>query len=381
MVVLAWSLGICCCCAAVTHAFISPLAPGAVTSLRASSLTWRDEIDLLLNPATSLAEKEVLLQAVLKETPTIAEDVRKAAGQGKLVEDVLLPEGSESKAAVEGLKAVNKQIVEDILPDLVVNGPKTLSNLLQQGLEELPQALEKAKDSGVRNISAEDACKTLESVKEEWGNVWRRTPDLYSPAYEVVEDCGSYELRKYEAYSVAVTDMPEGDGTVFNTLASWLFGDNEDNVAMEMTTPVICDRAGDGAATMAFVLPPEFDADTAPRPTGARADQVGFRRVEEGQLQAVVTFPGFATRGEALRQLNALRSALAHDGLVVLDPEGSYSLLQYNPPYTAPWLRRNELTLKVMRTPRGGQPTETAEDEEEQPMETANDGETAEGEG
>lgn len=53
------------------------------------------------------------------------------------------------------------------------------------------------------------------------------------------------------------------------------------------------------------------------------------------------------------RQLLRLLSALDRDGVNVPDPS-SYRVLQYNPPYTLPWLRRNELLVAV----RGGVPGE-----------------------
>lgn len=46
------------------------------------------------------------------------------------------------------------------------------------------------------------------------------------------------------------------------------------------------------------------------------------------------------------RQLLRLLSALDRDGVSVPDST-SYRILQYNPPYTLPWLRRNELLVAV----------------------------------
>lgn len=46
------------------------------------------------------------------------------------------------------------------------------------------------------------------------------------------------------------------------------------------------------------------------------------------------------------RQLLRLLSALDRDGIAVPDAS-SYRILQYNPPYTLPWLRRNELLVAV----------------------------------
>ena len=45
------------------------------------------------------------------------------------------------------------------------------------------------------------------------------------------------------------------------------------------------------------------------------------------------------------RQLSALKAAISQDGLQI-EKYGGYSLLQYNPPYTLPWLRRNEIAVR-----------------------------------
>lgn len=44
------------------------------------------------------------------------------------------------------------------------------------------------------------------------------------------------------------------------------------------------------------------------------------------------------------------RQALARDGLKCAssDTEVSYCLMQYNPPYTLPWLRQNEIAVPVL---------------------------------
>lgn len=77
---------------------------------------------------------------------------------------------------------------------------------------------------------------------------------------------------------------------------------------------------------------------------------------------------GFATDGEVKRQLDALLGSLEREatrpwsesadvaeGLSISpwradDPSGlSYRLMQYNPPYTLPWLRTNAVAVKVAK--------------------------------
>ena len=57
---------------------------------------------------------------------------------------------------------------------------------------------------------------------------------------------------------------------------------------------------------------------------------------------AAIEFPGFATAGEVQRQLSILKESMSVAGYEY-DEGATYQLLQYNPPYTLPFLRRNEL--------------------------------------
>ena len=61
---------------------------------------------------------------------------------------------------------------------------------------------------------------------------------------------------------------------------------------------------------------------------------------------AVARFAGFATTGAVERTRAALSLQLALDGVRTLKRRAP-SVLQYNPPYTLPHRRRNELAIGV----------------------------------
>mmetsp|Transcript_16501 Transcript_16501/g.26357 ORF Transcript_16501/g.26357 Transcript_16501/m.26357 type:complete len:152 (+) Transcript_16501:214-669(+) len=101
---------------------------------------------------------------------------------------------------------------------------------------------------------------------------------------------------------------------------------------------------GQGSKTMAFILPNEV-SESAPSPS--KGDEISIQRLP-AQTVAVLEFPGFATEKEIKAQKEKLLSSLQTDGrFTPIDDTDSFRVLQWNPPYTLPWLRRNEICIKV----------------------------------
>lgn len=75
----------------------------------------------------------------------------------------------------------------------------------------------------------------------------------------------SYSIREYSSFTVASLPMgaspgPEQRTAAFRGLAAYLFGKNQTETKMEMTTPVFSSNQ-----SMQFVVPVETEAD-APSP-------------------------------------------------------------------------------------------------------------------
>ena len=93
-----------------------------------------------------------------------------------------------------------------------------------------------------------------------------------------------------------------------------------------------------GSRRMGFFVPsPHDDAGAALPP----ADGSGVAVVQaEARTSPCTSFAGYATDGECARQLEKLLAALERDGVASADgAAGKYSVLQYNPPQTLPFLR------------------------------------------
>ncbi|CAM9184462.1 unnamed protein product [Scytosiphon promiscuus] len=231
-------------------------------------------------------------------------------------------------------------------------------------MEGVAEALYSIKNTA-KSLSPDRVRQGLRTVAAETENIFSRTPTgLYSPDYSVEDAREEFEVRRYVSYAVCSATMDDdtaasesnplngdtgvtnGSGEGFNTLAGYLFGNNTQEVAMDMTTPVNIDVDASGR-TMSFVMPKDIPAAEAPIP---RDPRVNVKNVAEGELLAVREFPGFATDGEVARQLDSLTLAISAPSSTwsVEDPTGkSYRLMQYNPPYTLPWQRTNAVAVKV----------------------------------
>ncbi|KAL7542338.1 hypothetical protein ACHAXR_011678 [Thalassiosira sp. AJA248-18] len=207
------------------------------------------------------------------------------------------------------------------------------------------------KDAKVGNISSEDMLK--------------RTPDLETPQYEVLlSKKGGFEVRRYEQFSVCSVTMNElkasgsdkesasklsnpqlSGATSFGALAGYLFGKNEENTAMKMTTPVFSE--GEGAdRKMSFVLPSDYweEKEKAPKPLSDSSVQVSS---VDGCERAVMSFSGFGRKTDVDNRSNKLREILATDKEWCVVEDAPVILAQYNDPFTPPWKRRNEVSILV----------------------------------
>jgi hypothetical protein len=226
------------------------------------------------------------------------------------------------------------------------------SNQLQRNFADLQDDL-----SDPFNKIPQRLSKQTEEVIQEAKNVFLETPEgLKEPVYTVVESCDLYEIRDYEGYSVASTAMGKDSdgasmdgvmaGSAFNVLAAYLFGDNEEKKSMSMTTPVTTTSSGE----MRFYL--AEPAGRIPKPSSGKDNldrSVEIVDIPPARL-AVRKFTGFVTDGEIARQKDVLLQALSIDGVELDVAHGAivpHIVFQYNPPYTLPMVRRNEIAVPV----------------------------------
>lgn len=183
------------------------------------------------------------------------------------------------------------------------------------------------------------------------------------PPYEVVEEIGdAIEVRRYGARVAAesrveTADRDEGMDDAFMLLFDYITGANqtEASIAMTapvetaqtseeiaMTVPVESARNDDGILYMRFFLPAEYNAETAPRPTDPKVSIVALPE----QTFATLRFTGLGSESSVTAKKQELLASL--DG-TPWRPTAKPVALFYDPPWTIPFLRRNEVAVAVER--------------------------------
>ena len=165
---------------------------------------------------------------------------------------------------------------------------------------------------------------------------------IEEPKFELLLDIDGIEIRRYVPTIQAVTAMPGYSSGGFRRLAGYIFGGNENEQSIAMTAPVQETMSGSDGE-MAFTLPSEYAIDDLPNPD---SDNVELRPVPE-RLVAVIVFSGRASDKKAEEKWQELSAKLNANNIEIT---GEPLLNQYNPPWTLPFLRRNEVMVAVSET-------------------------------
>lgn len=161
-----------------------------------------------------------------------------------------------------------------------------------------------------------------------------------------------YEVRQYgERFAIeAAYDDNNDDNSPFRLLARYIgvFGtpQNQQSKPIAMTAPVATSATPSDGRRMQFVLPAEFDdLSKIPPPTDERVKVVQVAPA----VGVVHRFNGSydSLRGKELAK--SLATQLTADGVAISEQEAldRYQFWGYNPPFTIPYLRRNEIWIEL----------------------------------
>lgn len=189
-----------------------------------------------------------------------------------------------------------------------------------------------------------------------------KTPE---PHWRSVKKDGNIEIREYAPMIVAeVTTSGErydaiNDG--FRILAAFIFGENSVKQTIEMTAPVTqqSEKAASQKIAMTapvtqeaagkndewkvrFVMPAEYTLKTLPKPND---DRIRILEIPSYQT-AVIRFSGFNTDKNLGRHEEMLMAWIAKNNLKT---SGKPTYAFYNPPWTPPFMKRNEVMIRIAK--------------------------------
>lgn len=156
---------------------------------------------------------------------------------------------------------------------------------------------------------------------------------------ELIGEKNGIIFKKYLNYqkaSVSIDNMSSSNGK-FGILANYIFGGNQDEVQISMTSPVIYQL--DSSSTFSFIMPESWLGKELPKPNN---DNIFFD-VVKNQYVAVLEFGGYAKQEICERKHREMIEVLQDLGIKISD---SYSVAVYQAPYQV-LNRKNEIWIEL----------------------------------
>ena len=187
------------------------------------------------------------------------------------------------------------------------------------------------------------------------------------PNYTVLSQMDDFELRRYDKQLVAQTlvsgDQDSASREGFKVLADYIFGNNtaatggsskismtapvtmqpnnkksdSESQKIAMTAPVSMQQ-DDGKWRIQFTMPSKYTMQTLPKPNNPN---ITITEVP-AQTYGVIKFSGLAGSKKVATKTEELQSWMQTQNLTI---PGEPELARYNPPWTLPFLRRNEVMI------------------------------------
>ncbi len=163
------------------------------------------------------------------------------------------------------------------------------------------------------------------------------------PLYNLIDHQGNIEIRDYNNYIVARYSISQDNDTIennmFRVLASYIFGNNEINQSISMTAPVTTFTDKNQHHMLFYMLDANVP-DDLPKPLNKDI------KIEKFSLNkcAVISFSWYVNKRKIRKYQNKLKLFLEKNNY---SPISSFMVNRYDSPWTLPFLRRNEIIVKI----------------------------------
>ncbi|MCF8293674.1 MAG: heme-binding protein [Chitinophagaceae bacterium] len=161
-------------------------------------------------------------------------------------------------------------------------------------------------------------------------------PYVVKKKYQQVE-IRSYETTLFTSVRLSTKGYKNSASQGFSILAGYIFGNNERNEKIAMTSPV--SMSLEDTMTMMFMVPKKFNKDMLPKP-----NQTGIEFTQEpAKILAAITFSGWADDTKIEKYKQDLKAVLDAEGIKYTN---QFYFFGYNAPYEV-FNRKNEVIVEL----------------------------------
>lgn len=182
------------------------------------------------------------------------------------------------------------------------------------------------------------------------------------PKFTILNQVDNFELRRYDSQIVAQTwvtgDQKQVGNKGFRILADYIFGNNTapsgESSKIGMTAPVkmqpqtstsakiamtapVAMQENEGKWRVRFVMPSQYTMQTLPKPNNSAVSIIEVPAKNYG----VIKFSGLVGEEKV-----ATKTAQLKEWMQNLNIVGTPEMARYNPPWTLPFMRRNEIMIE-----------------------------------
>ncbi len=159
----------------------------------------------------------------------------------------------------------------------------------------------------------------------------------YDTNYSLIKTIDSVEIRVYpKALYASYYAKGSGDNSSFRVLANYIFGGNDRQEQIGMTSPVNMKISSENKEMM-FLMPKRYDKSTLPEPTNNSIEIISL----EQRTVATLRFSGYANSEKVQRKKEQLIHTLKKHQITHTE---EFELLVYDSPYKL-LNRRNEVLV------------------------------------
>tara|TARA_B100000767_G_C19652083_1_gene487221 strand:+ start:340 stop:924 length:585 start_codon:yes stop_codon:yes gene_type:complete len=160
--------------------------------------------------------------------------------------------------------------------------------------------------------------------------------------YVVNKKYDQFEIRSYKAtlftsVKLSTKKYKEASSKGFSILAGYIFGNNNRNEKIAMTSPVSMSLKD--STTMMFMVPKKYKKETLPQPN---LSKIKFKE-EPAKTVAAINFNGWANDKKIKKYKQKLKDALDKEGILY---KNRFQFLGYNAPYEV-FNRKNEIIVEL----------------------------------